>query len=199
MDVIIQFFGVILSAAIFENAVFSRAFGSDKTIMFEKHPRVFMVFSGMIASMTALASILSILFALLLGELVEVPTSYQRTMSVLASIFIVYLSYYAVAKKYAPKYFARYQGIIPLAAFSCVVYGSVLVIVNENYNILQGIGYGLGAGLGVLIASVLLFFGRRRMELCRIPRAFVGLPSVLLYIGLLSLAFYGLVGHGLPT
>lgn len=199
MDVIIQFFSVLLSAAIFENAVFSRAFGSDKTIMSEKHPRVFMAFSGMIACMTALASILSILFTRLLGEYVEVATSYQRTMSVLASIFIVYLLYYVVAKKYAPRYFARYQGIIPLAAFSCVVYGSVLVIVNEGYSLVQSIGYGFGAGLGVLIASVLLFIGRRRMELCRIPKAFLGLPSVLLYIGLLSLAFYGLVGHGLPT
>ncbi len=199
MEAMLQFLSVLLSAALFENAVFARAFGSDKTVMGEDRPRVLVAFSVMISVMTSLSALLSFWFLHLLSEYTQAGSGYPRTVSVLAAVFIVYLLYYVAAKRFAPKYFARYQGIIPLAAFSCVVYGSVLIMTGQSYSLMQSLGYGLGAGLGVLIASVLLFIGRRRMELCRIPRAFLGLPSVLLYIGLLSLAFYGLVGHGLPT
>mgnify|MGYP000972415338 CR=1 FL=1 len=199
MEAILQFFTVLLTAALFENAVFARAFGSDRTVIAENDPRTLVAFSVMIGVMTSLSAVLSLFFVHLLDEYILVASSYQRTMPVLAAVFIIYLLYYAAAKRFAPKYFARYKGIIPLAAFSCVVYGSVLVIVGESYTLPQSLGYGLGAGLGVFLASALLFVGRRRMELCRIPKAFLGLPSVLLYIGLLSLAFYGLLGHGLPT
>ena len=36
--------------------------------------------------------------------------------------------------------------------------------------------------------------GRRRLRSKDIPHIFRGLPSVLIYIGILSLAIYGLVG-----
>ena len=53
--------------------------------------------------------------------------------------------------------------------------------------------------LGNLLAMVLVREGELRLEMCNVPRAFRGLPVTLIYIGLISLAFYGLVGHQLPT
>ena len=38
-----------------------------------------------------------------------------------------------------------------------------------------------------------------RLAICNVPRAFQGLPIRLMYIGLLALATYGLIGHQLPV
>ena len=61
-------------------------------------------------------------------------------------------------------------------------------------NLLQSIGFGFGSGVGYLVAVLVVDEGRRRLRSKDIPHIFRGLPSVLIYIGILSLAIYGLVG-----
>ena len=50
---------------------------------------------------------------------------------------------------------------------------------------------GMGGGFA---AAARAGGGRRRLRSKDIPHIFRGLPSVLIYIGILSLAIYGLVG-----
>ena len=52
----------------------------------------------------------------------------------------------------------------------------------------------LAFGLIGLVAVLVVDEGRRRLRSKDIPHIFRGLPSVLIYIGILSLAIYGLVG-----
>ena len=54
---------------------------------------------------------------------------------------------------------------------------------------------GFKPGLAVIIVG----YGLTRLEYCRVPKIFRGVPIALIYLGLLSLAFYGLIGHQLPT
>ena len=72
--------------------------------------------------------------------------------------------------------------------------GTLLVAASQNYNLLQSIGFGFGSGVGYLAAVLVVDEGRRRLRSKDIPHIFRGLPSVLIYIGILSLAIYGLVG-----
>ena len=74
------------------------------------------------------------------------------------------------------------------------VLGTLLVAASQNYNLLQSIGFGFGSGVGYLVAVLVVDEGRRRLRSKDIPHIFRGLPSVLIYIGILSLAIYGLVG-----
>lgn len=80
------------------------------------------------------------------------------------------------------------------ATFNCCVLGTLLVAASQNYNLLQSIGFGFGSGVGYLVAVLVVDEGRRRLRSKDIPHIFRGLPSVLIYIGILSLAIYGLVG-----
>ena len=56
------------------------------------------------------------------------------------------------------------------------------------------VSFGFGSGVGYLVAVLVVDEGRRRLRSKDIPHIFRGLPSVLIYIGILSLAIYGLVG-----
>ena len=60
-------------------------------------------------------------------------------------------------------------------------------------------GFAFGSGAGYTLALLLISEGRKRIALSDVPRAFRGLPVALIYIGILSLAIYGLIGHQLPT
>lgn len=83
---------------------------------------------------------------------------------------------------------------LPAATFNCCVLGTLLIAASQNYSLLQSVGFGLGSGVGYLVAVLVVDEGRRRLRSKDIPHIFRGLPSVLIYIGILSLAIYGLVG-----
>lgn len=85
---------------------------------------------------------------------------------------------------------------LPLATCTCSVLGTLLLCANQNYTLLQSTAFGLGSGLGYLFAVLVVDEGRRRLRSKDVPTVFRGLPSSLIYIGILSLAIYGLVGHG---
>ena len=55
--------------------------------------------------------------------------------------------------------------------------------------------FGLGSGLGYVLAVLLVTEARHRLRSKAIPKAFRGLPITLVYIGVLALAIYGFTGH----
>lgn len=82
-----------------------------------------------------------------------------------------------------------------LAACNSCVLGTLLICTNRNYTLLQSVAFGLGSGFGYLFAVFVVDEGRRRLRSKAVPAIFKGLPSSLIYIGVLALAIYGLVGH----
>ncbi|MGN0975171.1 MAG: Rnf-Nqr domain containing protein [Gemmiger sp.] len=90
-----------------------------------------------------------------------------------------------------------YRAQLPMATFNCSVLGTLLICANQNFSLLQSVAFGAGSGLGYLFAVLVVDEGRRRLQSKDVPSVFKGLPSSLIYIGILSLAIYGLVGHSL--
>ncbi len=90
---------------------------------------------------------------------------------------------------------APYRALLPLATVNCCVLGTLLICANQNYTLLQTVGFSLGSGVGYLFAVLIVEEGRRRLRSKNVPTIFQGLPSSLIYMGILSLALYGLLGH----
>ena len=84
---------------------------------------------------------------------------------------------------------------LSLATCSTAVLGTMLICANQNYTILQSVAFSLGSGLGYVFAVFIVREGRRRLRSKAISSIFQGLPSSMIYIGVLSLAIYALVGH----
>ena len=92
-------------------------------------------------------------------------------------------------------YRAHLIRILPIAGFNSTVVGTLLVTTTQDYTLAQSVGFGLGSGLGYLLAVLLVTEARRRLQGEEVPKAFRGLPIVLVYIGILALAVYGFTGH----
>ena len=82
-----------------------------------------------------------------------------------------------------------------ISFFPACVLGTVLVERTQSFTLEQSLGFGLGSGLGYLLAVMLVTEAQNRLRSRAIPEAFRGLPVTLIYIGVLALAIYGFTGH----
>jgi electron transport complex protein RnfA len=84
---------------------------------------------------------------------------------------------------------------LPLITTNCAVLGVVLLNVQNNYNFIESVVYGVTGGLGFLLAIVLFSSVRERTDATAdCPKAFEGYPLALISAGLIALAFMGFTG-----
>ena len=84
---------------------------------------------------------------------------------------------------------------LPLITTNCAVLGVVLLNVQEKYNFIESVVYGVTGGVGFLLAIVLFASIRERIGLvAEIPKCFEGFPIALITAGLMALAFGGFSG-----
>ena len=82
-----------------------------------------------------------------------------------------------------------------ISIYGSIHHATMLICANQNYTILQSVAFALGSGLGYVFAVFIVREGRRRLRSKAISSIFQGLPSSMIYVGVLSLAIYALVGH----
>ena len=87
---------------------------------------------------------------------------------------------------------------LPLITTNCAVLGVVLLNVQNNYNFIESVVYGITGGVGFLLAIVLFSSIRERLEFSDPPKAFRGFPIALITAGLMALCFMGFSGLQIP-
>ena len=97
-------------------------------------------------------------------------------------------------KKAIPTLYAALGVYLPLITTNCAVLGVVLLNVQNDYNFIQSVVYGITGGLGFLLAIYLFSAVRERIEFSDVPKAFEGFPIALITAGLMALAFMGFSG-----
>lgn len=97
-------------------------------------------------------------------------------------------------KKSIPSLYSALGIYLPLITTNCAVLGVVLLNVQNNYNFIESVVYGITGGLGFLLAIVLFASIRERLVFAEYPKAFEGFPIALVTAGLMALAFMGFSG-----
>ena len=83
---------------------------------------------------------------------------------------------------------------LPLITTNCAVLGVVLLNVQNGYNFIESVVYGITGGLGFLLAIVLFASIRERLVFADYPKCWDGFPIALITAGLMALAFMGFSG-----
>ena len=97
-------------------------------------------------------------------------------------------------KKYIVALYNSLGVYLPLITTNCAVLGVVLLNVQNDYNFIESVVYGITGGLGFLLAIYLFSTVRERLEFADYPKAFEGFPIALITAGLIALAFMGFSG-----
>ena len=188
------FFSYAVLAIFAQNAVFTRSLGVSRLVPLVGDERTS---SWWFALMLCITQVLVAPLAYFAGSFIApLPNRAQlRPVMYLTCIAAVCLFELLVLKLAKGPRSGQLIRILPVAAVNSGVLGTVLVERTQSFTLEQSLGFGLGSGLGYLLAVMLVTEAQNRLRSRAIPEAFRGLPVTLIYIGVLALAIYGFTGH----
>ena len=137
---------------------------------------------------TAIGMGAAVTFVLTLASFI---TYFVQKLLVIASI-VQFVE--MVIQKMSPSLYQALGVFLPLITTNCAVLGIALVNVQNNYNLVETMVNGFGAGIGFTLAIVLFAGIRERLELADIPESFKGFPATMIAASLMSIAFLGFSG-----
>ena len=188
------FFSYAVLAIFAQNAVFTRSLGVSRLVQLVGDERTS---SWWFALMLCITQVLVAPLVYFAGSFIApLPNRAQlRPVMYLTCIAAVCLFELLVLKLAKGPRSGQLIRILPIAAVNSGVLGTVLVERTQSFTLEQSLGFGLGSGLGYLLAVMLVTEAQNRLRSRAIPEAFRGLPVTLIYIGVLALAIYGSTGH----
>jgi Na+-transporting NADH:ubiquinone oxidoreductase subunit E len=99
-----------------------------------------------------------------------------------------------VMDRYMPKLHMALGIFLPLITVNCAIFGVVLFMVIREYSLIVTTGFGLGSGIGWLLAILAMAGIRQRLNESRVPEGLRGPGITLIIAGLMALAFIGFTG-----
>ena len=196
MQTIAALVALSLNAILIENFIFSKFLGICPFLGVSKktNTAVGMGFA-VIFTMTLASALTYVVYRFIL---VPAGLEYLKTIAFIIVIASLVQFIEMFLQKSLPSLYSALGIYLPLITTNCAVLGVALLNITNEYNFLFSVVYGFTAGVGFLLAIVLLSLVRERIEYCDIPEPFRGFPIALIASGLLSIAFMGFSGFTLP-
>lgn len=182
----------LLAAALLQNLVLTTGFGSSMIMRIVRRPADILPFGGLLSLFVLLTVMIAYPLDALLGT--SFLAKLFRPLIMVTITSLLYIATYLLTRK-SVRLSRRISHLLPLAAFNNIVVGVALIINHQFVASFGGaVGFGLGASVGFVLLSLILAEGIRRADHPAMPEAFRGLPSTLLYMGILALALMGFGG-----
>ena len=185
-----------LNAILVENFIFSKFLGICPFLGVSKQTNTAVGMGlAVIFTMTLASALTYVVYRFIL---VPAELEYLKTIAFIIVIASLVQFIEMFLQKSLPALYSALGIYLPLITTNCAVLGVALLNITNEYNFLFSVVYGFMAGVGFLLAIVLLSLVRERIEYCDIPEPFRGFPIALIASGLLSIAFMGFSGFTLP-
>jgi electron transport complex protein RnfA len=183
---------IFIGAFIVNNVLLSQFLGLCSFLGVSKKTSTAVGMGGAVTFVITIASVV----AGLLYKYILVPTGFEYLDTIVFILVIAALVQVVemFLKKNVPSLYQALGVYLPLITTNCAVLGVALKNVTNNYNILQGVVYGLGTGLGYFLAIVILAGIREKYQYNDYPKYFKGTAMTLITAGLMSMAFFGFSG-----
>ena len=183
---------IAVGAALVNNVVLSQFLGLCPFLGVSKK----MSTAGGMGGAVIFVLTLSSLCTSLIYKFILIPTGMEYLQTIVFILVIAALVQLVemFLKKSIPSLYKALGVYLPLITTNCAVLGVALLNVQKDYSILQGTVNGFATAVGFTLAIVLMAGLREKMEHNDVPKAFQGMPIVLLTAMLMSMAFFGFSG-----
>lgn len=119
--------------------------------------------------------------------------------------FIVFISVIAAmvqltemaVEKFSPALYGTLGIFLPLIAVNCSILGGALFMVGRDYDFAEATVYGIGSGIGWMLAIVALAGVREKMKYSNVPGPLKGLGITFILVGLMSFGFLSFLGFSI--
>ena len=149
---------------------------------------------GMGAAVTFVMGLASALCYPVNSLLNKLDLGYMQTVAFILVIAALVQFIEMFLQKSMPSLYTALGVYLPLITTNCAVLGVALLNMQNNYNFIESVVYGITGGLGFLLAIVLFASIRERLVFADYPKCWDGFPIALVTAGLMALAFMGFSG-----
>jgi len=183
---------IFISAALINNFVLQQFLGICPFVGVSK--KVDSAFSMGMA--TTFVMVIAAMVTWLIYNLILVPFNLQILQYVSFILVIASLVQFVemFIKKVSKPLYDALGIFLPLITTNCAILGLALTAVLKEYNFMQTLIYGVGAGVGFTLALVIMAGIREELELVDVPKSFRGAAITMILAGSLALAFMGFAG-----
>lgn len=187
-----ELFLIMFTAVLLENFIFYRFYGCCPFLgVSEKASTALGMGCAVMFVMTLSSAVTHVVYYQLL---VRFELEYLQTIAFILIIAALVQFIEMFLRKFVPALYNALGIYLPLITTNCAVLGAALVNIQNGYNFIESVVFGFSAALGFTLAIVIFAGVRARLELANCPKAFRGMPLVLIAAGLLTLAFSGFSG-----
>ena len=193
MDQIYELLAITLGAILANNFIFSQFLGICPFLGVSKKVDTAVGMGIAVTFVMGLAS--AVCYAVNEFVLVRFGLEYMQTVTFILVIASLVQFVEMFLQKSMPSLYTALGVYLPLITTNCAVLGVVLLNVQNSYNFIESVVYGITGGLGFLLAIFLFAAVREQLEVSGDnPKAFDGFPIALVTAGLMALAFMGFSG-----
>ena len=191
MEQITTLLAITLGAILSNNFIFSQFLCCCPFLGVSKKVATAVGMGIAVTFVMGLASAITWLVNLLL---VKLGLDYMQTVAFILVIASLVQFIEMFLQKSMPSLYTALGVYLPLITTNCAVLGVALLNIQNNYNFISSVVYGITGGLGFLLAIVLFASIRERLVFADYPKSFEGFPIALVTAGLMALAFMGFSG-----
>ena len=192
MDQISRLLAITLAAILANNFIFSQFLGICPFLGVSKKVDTAVGMGFAVTFVMGLAS--AITWAVYNFILVPLDLKYMQTVAFILVIASLVQFIEMFLQKSMPSLYTALGVYLPLITTNCAVLGVALLNIQESYNFIESVVYGITGGIGFLVAIVLFASIRERLVFAEYPKSFDGFPIALVTAGLMALAFMGFSG-----
>lgn len=100
-----------------------------------------------------------------------------------------------VVEKFSPALYSSLGIFLPLIAVNCAIMGGCLFMQERDFaTVGQSLAYGVGSGIGWLLAIVCIAAIREKIRYSHIPKSLQGTGIAFIITGLMAIAFMSFLG-----
>lgn len=197
IEMLISYFGLALVAAGAQNAVFTRALGISSGLRMLHDSKKSTGYFCAALTVFQLMSVVIVYFALPLVDVIGFARYHRFVLPaiVVAACTVSYVVIIVLLSMIMGDKFKDVVRSVTSASINSAIVGTVILTVYQGLDLGESIAFALGSSVGYFLAIVLISEGERKIAHDRVPEAFRGLPITLIYISILALGIYGLIGH----
>jgi Na+-translocating ferredoxin:NAD+ oxidoreductase subunit A len=185
-------FGVFLGAMLINNFVFTQYLGL--CIFFGVSQKKETAIGMGITFTTVMVSSAIMCWALFSYVLQTLHLDFLKIIVFIGTVAIFVQAMDTILRKVNPYLFKKLGVYLVLIVTNCIILAVPLKNADSGNGPFASLTLGLGAGIGFALALFLMSCVREKLEVCRVPATFQGLPIAFIVTGLFALAFLGFSG-----
>ena len=188
----LSYFAIIIGAIFVNNVVLAQFLGICPFLGVSSKVETSMGMGAAVTFVMALSAVVTWLIQNYI--LVPLGIEYMQTIVFILVIAALVQMVEIILKKVSPSLYQALGIFLPLITTNCAVLGVAILMIQKEFNLLQGVVYNVSIALGFALALVIFAGLRERIEFEEAPKAFQGVPIALITASILAMAFMGFSG-----